>query len=359
MTDTLKKNKDCESLVNNYMISITNNCEKKMPTFKNRDKVNEENINIPTINNYDDLLKCNYNLTHLKNISKIYKLKVSGNKNQLLTRIYSHLYFSSYIIKIQRIFRGRIVRKYKFLHGPACLNRNLCTNTDDFITMEPLNEISFHQFMSYKDEDGFVYGFNIISLYNLFLKSKNIESVRNPYNRNVIPETIIKNIKSIIKFSNILKIHIDLDYEDDINSLPIEKVIELRSLSLFQNINALGNYSESQWFLSLTKLQLIKYIKELEDIWIFRAQINQQTKNNICPPYGNPFRHFNLNFVYSESDMSNVRKVILEVLEKFVNNGIDQDSKYLGACYVLGALTIVNENAATSLPWLYQSFGYF
>jgi hypothetical protein len=359
MTDVLKKSKVNENLINNYMISITTNCEKNMPTFKDRDKVNDENISIPTINNYNDLLRYNFNVNHFKNIAKIYKLKVSGNKNQLLTRIYSYLYFSSYIIKIQRVFRGKIVRKYKLLHGPASLNRKLCTNTDDFITMEPLEEMNFHQFLSYKDEDGFIYGFNIISLYNLFLKSKNIESVRNPYNRNNIPESVIKNIKSIIKFSTILKIHIDLDYEDDTKGLSNEKVIELRSLSLFQNINALGNYSDSQWFLSLTKLQLIKFIKELADIWNYRAQIDQQTKTNICPPHGGPFKYFNLNFIYAESDMSNIRKVILEVLEKFVNIGIDQDSRYLGACYVLGALTIVNENAASSLPWLFQSFGYF
>jgi hypothetical protein len=57
--------------------------------------------------------------------------------------------------------------------------------------------------------------------------------------------------------------------------------------------------------------------------------------------------------------MCNVRKVILEVLEKFVNNGIDNDSKSLGAYYVLGALTLVNEEAAMSLPWLFQSVSYF
>jgi hypothetical protein len=54
-----------------------------------------------------------------------------------------------------------------------------------------------------------------------------------------------------------------------------------------------------------------------------------------------------------------MKKVILEVLEKMVNSGIDKDSKTLGAYYVLGALTLVNESASTSLPWLFQSFGYF
>ena len=100
-------------------------------------------------------------------------------------------------------------------------------------------------------------------------------------------------------------------------------------------------------------------MRELADIWNYRAQIEIQMKRNICPPNGDPFRNLSMNYIGSEQDICNIRKVILEVLEKFVNNGIDKDSKALGACYVLGALTIVNEDAATSLPWLFQSFSPF
>ena len=50
---------------------------------------------------------------------------------------------------------------------------------------------------------------------------------------------------------------------------------------------------------------------------------------------------------------------LLAVLEKLVNTGVDKDSKSLGAYYVLGALTLVNQDAATSLPWLFQSVSYF
>ena len=82
-------------------------------------------------------------------------------------------------------------------------------------------------------------------------------------------------------------------------------------------------------------------------------------KKNICPPNGDPFRNLSMNYIGSEQDICNIRKVILEVLEKFVVLGIDKDSRALGACYVLGALTIVNEDAATSLPWLFQSFSPF
>ena len=359
MTTILKKNKSVESLINEYMTDLVDNCEKNRPATKKNTKVRDENVIIPTVNNYEILNKYNYNLTQLKKIAKNYKIKISGNKNQLTSRVYSYLYFSSFIIKIQKIFRGQIARKYKASHGPAALNRKLCTNACDFITMEPVENINFHQFLSYTDEDRFVYGFDIISLHMLYLKSKDMEAVRNPYNRNVIPEYVIKTIKSILRLSRILKIHINMHYDDDFPVVSTEKAIELRALGLFQAIDALGNYSDPAWFLSLNRHQLIKFIRELADIWNYRAQITNETKRNICPPFGDPFRGLGMQYIYTEDNIWNVKTAILEVLEKFVNSGIDNDSKSLGACYILGSLTLVNESAATSLPWLYQSFGHF
>ena len=39
-------------------------------------------------------------------------------------------------------------------------------------------------------------------------------------------------------------------------------------------------------------------------------------------------------------------------------SGIDNDSKVLGAYYILAALTLVSHDAATSMSWLYQSVYY-
>jgi hypothetical protein len=357
MSNTFKKNKSNESLIGEYLNNITAKCEEKMPIVKKVSKMLGNNLSIPTIKNYNDLIYNNYNVSQLKVFVKHYKLKITGNKPQLLNRLYSFLYFSSYIIKIQKIFRGMLVRKYKKLRGPASLNRKLCTNTDDFISMEPIEEINFHQFISYKDFDGFIYGFDINSLHNLFLKSEN--EIKNPYNRNLIPESVFKNIRSLIRIGKIIKIHINLNFEDNIKDVSNEKAIELRALSLFQNIDALGNYSNSNWFLSLNRTQLIKLIRELMDIWNYRAQLSNETKRNICPPIGNPFRTLNIQYIITEQNLWNVKKSILEIMEKLVNCGIDRDSKALGAYYVLGALTLVNTDAATSLPWLFQSVNYF
>ena len=354
----LNKNKG-NDMTDEYMDIITKRAMKSLPEVKKALKVTDDCISIPTIKNYDNLTKYNYNIAQLKIIAKHYKLKISGNKPQLSLRIFSYLYFSLYAIKIQKIFRGMLVKKYKLVHGPAAMNRKICNNAHDFITMEPVEEINFHQFLSYKDLDGFIYGFDIISLHNLFLKSKDNDQIKNPYNRNIIPETAIKNIKSVIRLSRILKIHVNLHYEDDSQNVSTEKSVELRTLALFQNIDALGNYSNPQWFLSLDKNKMIKMVRELIEIWNYRAQLTNEIKRGICPPNGDPFRNLSIQYIHTEANITNVRKVILEILEKLVNSGTDKDNKALGAYYVLGCLTLVNTEAATSLPWLFQSFMYF
>jgi hypothetical protein len=353
----IKKNKSTESLIEEYLNNITTKCEDKMPIVNKPQKVSDDKIIIPTINTYNELIYNNYNVTQLKSFAKHYKLKLSGNKPQLMSRIYSFLYFSSFIIKIQKVFRRFLVAKYKTLHGPAIMTRKICTNSDDFVTMEPLEEINFHQFISYKDTDGFIYGFDITSLHNLFLKSG--DEIKNPYNRNLIPEFVFKNIRSLIRIGRILNIEINLNFEDDTKKVSNEKAIELKALTLFQQIDALGNYSNANWFLSLNRFQTVKFIRELMDIWQYRAQLPVQTKRNICHPFGDPFRNLSIQYVNTEQNLWNVKKVLLEVIDKFVNSGIDKDSKALGAYYVLGALTLVNEEAATSLPWLFQSVNYF
>jgi hypothetical protein len=354
-----------KEVIDEYMETLSKKCEKKIQEvktqhgLKSQTKIKDDYVMIPTIKNYNDMNKYNYSLPQLKIIAKEYKLKMSGNKPQFFLRIFSYLYLSSYIVKIQKIFRCILVKKYKKFHGPAALNRKLCTNAQDFVTMEPIEEINFHQFLSYKDIDGFIYGFDIISLYTLFLKSKNADIVRNPYNRNVIPEEVMKTIRSIIRFSRILKIKIQLNYEDDSQNVSMEKGIELRALQLFQHIDSLGNYSNSQWFLSLNRTQIVKFVRELNDIWNYRAQLTNEVKRQICPPHGDPFRNLSFPYLHTEGELYNVKKFVLEIMEKFVNSGINNDSKSLGAYFILGALTLVNSEAATALPWLFQSFEHF
>ena len=340
-----------------YIDTISNKCAQNIPFFKVKEKINDDDISIPKFNEYTLLYKNNYSVSQLKTIAKNYKLKVTGNKPQLVSRLFSFLFLSHAILKVQKRFRGHLRRRYNNCHGPAAKKRALCTNDTDFYSMDELKDLPIEQFFSFKDEDGFIYGFDLLSIYNLVYKCNGV--IRNPYNRHPISSKIIDNLKLLLRLSKLFKIQICTEIKDITLEVSCKKSLELRILALFQNIDALGNYSDSKWFLNLNRNQLGRLIRELIDIWAYRANLSEDIKREICPPVGNPFgRLSNFSQLQHSDNLDDIRKYVLEVLEKFVNTGVNRDSKSLGAYYVLGALTLVSVEAATALPWLYQALNY-
>ena len=337
--------------------TTNNNIVKTVKNDKDKDKDIKQNDTqyVPKISEYNLILSSNYCVTQLKYLTKQYKLKITGTKQQLISRIYSFLFTSFNSVKIQKVFRGFIQRKYNACRGPAVYNRRLCTNDTDFFTMDELRELPLSQFFSFKDVDGFIYGFDLVSFYNLLYKTDG--QIKNPYNRHPISDKIIKDFNTQLRLSKLLKIPICVEIKDVTQELSKAKNVELKAVALFQNIDALGNYSNSKWFMDLNRIQLLKMFREIIDIWSYRAHLTIEAKRNICPPIGRPFPQIiNFHYLQTTEELDDVRKYILNVLEKLVLSGIDKDSKCLGAYYVLGALTLVSVDAANALPWLYQAF---
>ena len=71
--------------------------------------------------------------------------------------------------------------------------------------------------------------------------------------------------------------------------------------------------------------------------------------------HGSPFFTFNIN-ILMHKNLYVLRNRILDLIEIFITKGVDADSRTLGINYVLGSLTIVSQDAANALPWLYASF---
>jgi hypothetical protein len=293
-------------------------------------------------------------VNQLKQFSLHYKLKTGGNKNELRLRLFSYLYLSNNIIKIQKKIRGMFVKHYLSLHGPASFNRKICVNECDFVTMEPLDEIDFHHFISYTDtnkpDNNYVYGFNIVSLHNMLKKTD--KGTINPYNRKPFPLFLLKNMRTIIKLSKMIHVPINLNFEDD--KLSIEKEMELRVLSLFQRMDALGNYTDPKWFINLNNYEIKQFLRELHDIWKYRCGIPLDIKRKICPQSGDPFNRLNYGILNIETNIYMLRKTTLDILEKFMN-GSDAVHKQLGVNLILCALTLVSNQAAIALPWFYDS----
>ena len=350
--------KQVNSIIEHYVSVICINEKMYVENeIKIMPKIKDAEFICPSISNYKNLYNYNYSIQQLKNISKKYHIRVHGNKKEMYVRIFTYFKIASSVLKIQKVFRGSLQRINNKLRGPAFMNRLLCNNTADFFTMDELTDLEPSHFFSYKDIDGFIYGFNIISLYNLIIKTGQGITVKNPYNRNNIHKSNVDNVFLFLKISKILKVQIDINIKNSVQ-LAV-RTAEQRALDLFIVIDSLGNYSNPDWFLSLNIFKLFRFMREISDIWNYRINIPIETKQKIYPPHGNLFMNFNMTFPLNEININFLRERILDIMERLVNSGVDNDSKYLGSTYLLGALTIVNEDAASALPWLYQSFSYF
>jgi hypothetical protein len=330
-------------------------------SVKKKKKITDNEFRMLSMDEYEQLKEVNYKVSQLKEICKFYKLKKSGNKNELITEIYNHLKYSLYAIKIQKIYRGNLLRKYVMIAGPAfkLKNRSLCVNDTDFATLEPIEEIHYNQFFSFSDEDGTIYGCDVTSFYELLCKKNKYDVGNkppfNPYNRRHIDPYILTNFSLYLRLAKLLGIEQVVTIKEEV--IDPSKQLEMKILELFQYINELGNYADSSWFSNLSRYMTILFIREVYDIWHYRAQLSHDTMRTIVPPHGNPFIGMNLQLAQTQSDEF-VKRQAVKIIEYLTKSGHTNDNRSLGAYYVLAALTLVSEDARCALPWLFQSVSH-
>ena len=348
----------CNNIMEHYLnLSIKNK--------KSYVKISDSDFIIPQFIDYSNILKYNYNVSQLRSIAKHYKLSTSGNKDYLKKRLFNFLYYSYNIIIVQKYVRYFLTKKYIKCHGPAFYNRSLCSNDVDFCTLDNLNAIRYNQFISFTDNNSHIYGFDIKSLYNLFIKSdnakknsnsnSNLSNVLNPFTNVFFSHSILEQLLEYIRLTKLLELELDLNY-DELIIVSLNKQLEMKILTLFQRIDSLGNYTNIKWFMELDKYGLIHFIRELADIWNYRANLTQETKRAIVPPSGNPFHsdHININNL-PQYNFIQIKKYSIQIIDLMINKGINETSCVLGSYYVLCALTMVSSDAADSLPWLYEA----
>jgi hypothetical protein len=312
----------------------------------------DDGIKILKPGEQEKLNTVNYLVPQLKKMCKYYNVGfvVGTKKNELIHRLFSFLKQSYYAEKIQTSFRSFMLKKYIRAKGPAFIKRNACINETDFFTMERISDVEIEQFISFTDTDSMIYGFDMMSLYQMM--SRTACPTKNPYNRNDFPKDLITNMNFLFKFSHIFfkKVVVTIDEPVVDNN----KLLEMKYVSLFQEINNLGNYADHLWLWSLNKHNLIKFINCLMDIWAYRANLSNEMKRLICPPHGDPRVGISLQTIHN-IDLVKLRKSVLFIAQNLILSATDESNRILGANYVLCALTLVNNDAALSMPWLYQS----
>ncbi len=92
----------------------------------------------------------------------------------------------------------------------------------------------------------------------------------------------------------------------------------------------------------------------INDIWCYRAQLSIDIKIQICYPTGNPFSDIRFNEL-RQYNFHKIQLLTLKIIEDLITKAYSDENKKLGIFYVLSAFTLVNINAAESLPWLYEA----
>ena len=337
---------------------LNKNVFDNVSNIKKRGKITDDEFKMIKMEEYEHVINFQYKVSQLKQLCVHHKLRKTGNKEELINRIYNYLKYSLYAIKIQKVYKGRILRSYLKHTGPALKNRSICINDTDFATLEPINEIPYNQFYSFYDKEKNVYGCDIISLSGLLSKSNiqaNGKEPLNPYNREIIEKADINNFTRYLKLAKVAKIHHEI--ENEVVLIDPKKQLEMKIVELFQYINELGNYADSNWFSNLPRHMLVLFIREVYDIWNYRAQLTPIIMREIVPPHGNPFLGLQLHLAQNQTHDALI-KTAVRIIEYLVKSGHNNENRSLGAYYVLAALTLVSDEARNSLPWLFQSVAH-
>jgi hypothetical protein len=397
---------------------------KKSETHEKKKLANKNSENgmltyLEYFNKNIDLQK--FTIPILKIQAKHHNLYVSGTKPVLIKRLHDHFKTQRSVIILQTFFRKVLVRFLWNIRGPALLNsqRKLCVNDTDFNTLDPINEIDFYDFYSYKDEAGFVYGFNLKSLIMMLKKTGDII---NPYNRERftckqiriiislykwrihVQKYLVEN-RSLITHNNQENVVVSNTNTNNRNEVPgnlhfirrrvgganreenrdepthnivnqqyfnrraqvlanLDEIrnnsVERRARDLFIEIDLLGNYTNQSWFMNLTTIGYIRFIQTLYDIWTWQSNMTNAIRTRICP-YFTPFAYgvprSNI-FLNRNPNIYYLKTNCLTIMENIVFSGGETEDRKLGVIHVLSALTMVSSGARHAMPWLFEALTY-
>ena len=304
-----------------------------------------------------------FKVPDLKRLARENGLFVSGTKPRLIVRLHAFFTKMRCVVKCQANVRRNLCMWRITIRGPALQQkcRKLCVNDTDFFTLEPLNEIEDCDFFSYMDDKGLIYGFDVKSLGMMYNAQG---SLMNPYNRYIFEGKILRKITTLIgKPKMKTEDETEMEVFDKFNDLRT-KPIPTRITDLFYEIDRLGNYTTPSWFSSLNREQYIRFFKRVEELWNFRADLQEDAKRAICP-FFNPFRYRLGRYTgyintSREQHLTEIdcRKLCVIVMENLIYTGVDDLSRNLIVAHILSALTVVSTDARTSMPWLYDSIMY-
>jgi hypothetical protein len=263
------------------------------------------------------------------------------------------------IIKLQKWIRKSLTKFKSKLHGPALISRQLCVNDSDFVSLDDLKDISNAEFISFKDDTGFIYGFHIDSIGELIFKSdenyyENLKKhssnlcykqfiktlfnhynkikIFNPYTRFPIDSTIKQNIIRLYAMNKYNVNQCNLLQNNTTNTsnsnIDIKITISNKCFSIFQKIDMLGYFTDTSWLLDEHIKNIKIFYKKLASLWNFEFGLNNTARFKITKQH-NLFQNLH-DIMISRGDKYTLLDKILDIINILVSNGETEGDKNTG-----------------------------
>ena len=195
-----------------------------------------------------------------------------------------------------------------------------------------------------------MYAFNLLSFSNLRMGSDT--QLRNPYTKLVIGDSTYQAARAAIRLGRVLGYTVKTTIEQ-----PSHKGQEL-IVSLFQEINTLGNHTDYRWLSNAPPRRLRAFCVNLHVIWKHRTGMSRDVQKRVCPPRGEPLSQQLVSSLPVHLSNADREKMLVSVGREclhFITAAQDIEDRRLAANLFLCALTTVSRAAAVALPWLYES----
>lgn len=229
------------------------------------------------------------------------------------------------------------------LRGIGYIDKSKCNNDTDFFTYDKIDEIDDKYFFSYRDDNLFIWFFDIRSFNRLIEMGQ-----ANPYTRDEIPFEVIERSKKLTNLLRLTKEDNLIDNKDII--LTKRQILKQKTIDIFSQMEQYGFGCNIDWFLNLHARKLKNLYRNMEDIWNYRLNLTNEMKSSISPPNGIVF-NISVNQVMNTHNCETLQEIILNEICKF-NNAINDDCKKLGYMYFLIGLGTVSAECYHSHQWL-------
>lgn len=242
--------------------------------------------------------------------------------------------------RLQKLYRGYIVRKHIATRGIAVYCRHLCVNRVDCFDLNSIDVILCGDFFSYT-EDKLYWGFHVNTFSNI--SSTNL---KNPYNLEPISNKTVERFHTLRA-----KLNIHTPELPSARSKAID--LQQKCINTFQRMDRLHNYTKCEWFMDLTLPHLRELYIQMEDLWNYRLSLTKTDKKRYIN--SGPIFALAKTTIKGMTDYYELAHIILNEFDRLLLEGKSVGDRITASHWILSGFTIVHLDARSAFPWLYQS----